>query len=75
MKQAEEINNNSKNANNFSSLLFTNFEGKFNARLSAVIPIRITNTTENAPISAKYDSRVKATYHKDLMGLLEEADL
>jgi hypothetical protein len=35
--------------------------------LSAVIPIRITNTTENAPISAKYDCRVKAAYHKDLM--------
>jgi hypothetical protein len=71
MKQAEEVNNDSSKNGNFS-LLFTNFEDKFNARLSAVIPIRITNTTENAPISAKYDCRVKATYHKDLMGLLEE---
>ena len=40
--------------------------------MSAVIPIHVTNTTENAPISAKYDCRVKAAYHKDLMGLLEE---
>jgi uncharacterized protein len=70
MKQAEEVNNNSNSEN--PSLLFTNFEGKFSARLSGVIPIHITNTTENAPISAKYDCRVKAAYHKDLMGLLEE---
>lgn len=70
MKQAEEVNNNSISEGR--SLLFTNFKGKFTARLSAVIPIHITNTTENAPISAKYDCRVKAAYHKDLMGLLEE---
>jgi uncharacterized protein len=69
MKPAEEVNSDSSS---ISSTLFTNFEGKFNARLSAVIPIHITNTTENAPISAKYDCRVKAAYHKDLMGLLEE---
>jgi hypothetical protein len=56
MKPAEEVNSNSSS---ISSTLFTNFEGKFNARLSAVIPIHITNTTENAPISAKYDCRVK----------------
>ncbi|HJT49349.1 MAG TPA: ATP-binding protein [Nitrososphaeraceae archaeon] len=69
MKPAEEVNSDSTS---ISSTLFTNFEGKFNARLSAVIPIHVTNTTENAPISAKYDCRVKAAYHKDLMGLLEE---
>src|SRR5919205_4231949 len=70
MKVSEEVNNNG--ISEAQSLLFTNFEGKFAARLSAVIPIHITNTTENAPISAKYDCRVKAAYHKDLMGLLEE---
>ncbi len=70
MKVAEEVNNNRDRDD--QSLLFTNFDGKFTARLSAVIPIHITNTTENAPISAKYDCRIKAAYHKDLMGLLEE---
>lgn len=62
MKPAEEVNSNSSS---ISSTLFTNFEGKFSARLSAVIPIHITNTTENAPISAKYDCRIKAAYHKE----------
>jgi hypothetical protein len=61
MKPAEEVNSNSISST--QSTLFTNFDGKFNARLSAVIPIHVTNTTENAPISAKYDCRVKAAYH------------
>jgi hypothetical protein len=29
-------------------------------------------TSENAPISAKYDCRIKVQYHKDIMSLLEE---
>src|SRR5215212_7145314 len=70
MKVAEEVNNNRDKEG--QSALFSNFKGKFSARLSAVIPIHITNTTENAPISARYDCRVKGVYHKDLMGLLEE---
>ena len=42
MKPAEEVNSDSTS---IPSTLFTNLEGKFNARLSAVIPIHITNTT------------------------------
>ena len=55
--------------------LFTDFDGKFKARLSAVIPNRNSNSNsgnENAPISSKYDCRVKVTYHKNIMSLLEE---
>ena len=52
--------------------LFTDFDGKFKARLSAEIPAHITSISENAPISAKYDCRIKAEYHKDIMSLLEE---
>jgi hypothetical protein len=52
--------------------IFTDFDGKFKGRLSAVIPARIENTSENAPISAKYDCRIKVEYHRDIMSLLEE---
>jgi hypothetical protein len=57
--------------------LFTNFDGKFKAISSAVIPIHIgsgssSSTSENAPIFAKYDCRVKVEYHKDIMTLVEE---
>lgn len=52
--------------------LFTDFNGKFKARLSAVIPSHFTTTSENAPISSKYDCRIKLQYHKDIMSLLEE---
>lgn len=55
-----------------NSKLFTNFDGKFKARLSAVIPAKIMNTSENAPISARYDCRVKVEYHKEIMSLVEE---
>jgi len=55
-----------------SPSLFTDFDGKINARLSAVIPVRMTNISENAPISAKYDCRIKIQYHKDIMSLIEE---
>jgi hypothetical protein len=57
-----------------AALLFTDFDGKFKARLSAVIPNRnYTNFgNENAPISSKYDCRIKVAYHKDIMSLLEE---
>ena len=56
---------------------FTDFSGKFHARLAAVIPryfgggdeARVTGT------SARYQCRVKIEYQKDLMGLLEEGML
>jgi len=56
---------------------FTNFNGKFHARLAAVLPrffgggddLKVTGT------SARYQCRVKIVYQKDLMGLLEEGML
>jgi uncharacterized protein len=70
LSQVEKIGS---NTDTFTSL-FTNFDGKFKARLSAVIPSHIgsSSTSENAPISAKYDCRVKVEYHKDVMTLVEE---
>jgi hypothetical protein len=67
-----EDNNNNNNKNKIILPIFTDFEGKFKGRLSAVIPARIENTSENAPISAKYDCRIKVEYHKEIMSLLEE---
>jgi uncharacterized protein len=58
--------------NNTILPLFTDFNGRFKGRLSAVIPTHVTNVSENAPISAKYDCRIKAAYHKDIMSLVEE---
>jgi len=56
---------------------FTDFEGRFHGRLSAVIPRRVQIPVESklAGISARYDCRVKVEYQKDLMGLLEEGML
>lgn len=56
---------------------FTDFEGRFHGRLSAVIPRRAQFVVESklAGISARYDCRVKVEYQKDLMGLLEEGML
>ena len=68
MSQTED----NKNNNNNILPIFTDFDGKFKGRLSAVIPTRINNTSENAPISAKYDCRIKVQYHKEIMSLLEE---
>ena len=68
MNQTEDYNN----KNTTILPIFTDFDGKFKGRLSAVIPARIENTSENAPISAKYDCRIKVEYHKDIMSLLEE---
>lgn len=76
MSQTEEEGYNNINIKNNNILkilpIFTDFDGKFKGRLSSVIPTRITNITENAPISAKYDCRIKVEYHKDIMSLLEE---
>jgi hypothetical protein len=55
---------------------FTNLEGRFDARLSAVLAVRRTEVSaETTGFSAKYECRVKAQYQKDLMGLLEEGML
>lgn len=69
MNQTEDYN---KKNNDTILPIFTDFDGRFKGRLSAVIPARIENTSENAPISAKYDCRIKVEYHKDIMSLLEE---
>lgn len=56
---------------------FTNFDGKFNARLAAVIP-RMFGGGEESKVSgtsARYQCRIKIEYQKDLMGLLEEGML
>jgi uncharacterized protein len=57
-----------------SQLLFTDLNGILKARLSAVIPSRSSNNfgNENAPISAKYDCRIKLQYHKNIMSSIEE---
>lgn len=56
---------------------FTDFEGRFSARLGAVIPRRALFPVESklAGISARYDCRVKVEYQRDLMGVLEEGML
>jgi hypothetical protein len=63
--------------NKFNSTCFTDFDGKFHARLAAVIP-RFFGGTEEAKVTgigARYQCRVKIEYQKDLMGLLEEGML
>jgi hypothetical protein len=60
-----------------SSIYFTDFDGRFRGRLSAVIPKRVAAIQQMklSGISARYDCRVKVEYQKDLMGLLEEGML
>jgi DNA helicase HerA-like ATPase len=56
---------------------FTDFDGKFNARLAAVVP-RFFGGGDDSKVtgtSARYQCRVKIEYQKDLMGLLEEGML
>ena len=56
---------------------FTDLDGRFRGRLSAVIPSFASSSEESrfAGISARYECRVKVEYQKDLMGLLEEGML
>jgi DNA helicase HerA-like ATPase len=56
---------------------FTDFEGRFRARLAAVIPRFFTggDETKTTGTSSRYSCRVKIEYQKDLMGLLEEGML
>ena len=56
---------------------FTDFSGKFHARLAAVMP-RFFGGGDDSKVtgtSARYQCRVKIEYQKDLMGLLEEGML
>ncbi len=55
---------------------FTDFNGRFKARLAAVTPAFMPVAThELTGISARYDCRIKVEYHKDIMGLIEEGML
>jgi hypothetical protein len=57
---------------------FTDFEGKFHARLAAVMPRYAGGDGGDSKVtgtSARYHCRVKIEYQKDLMGLLEEGML
>ncbi|MEM3578078.1 MAG: ATP-binding protein [Candidatus Bathyarchaeia archaeon] len=68
MKQQEE--------NKFNNFCFTDFDGRFRARLAAVIPRYFaTEETKISGTSARYQCRIKVEYQKDLMGLLEEGML
>jgi len=61
----------------FDSFCFTDFDGRFQARLAAVIP-RFFGGAEETKLSgtsARYQCRIKVEYQKDLMGLLEEGML
>ncbi len=61
----------------FNNRCFTDFDGKFKARLAAVMP-RFLGAGDESKVtgtSARYQCRVKIEYQKDLMGLLEEGML
>jgi len=60
----------------FNKFCFTDFDGKFCARLAAVIPRYFgAEETKLSGTSARYQCRAKVEYQKDLMGLLEEGML
>jgi uncharacterized protein len=59
-----------------TSRYFTDFNGRFKARLAAVTPAFMPVAThELTGISARYECRIKVEYHKDVMGLIEEGML
>ena len=61
----------------FNNRCFTDFDGKFKARLAAVVP-RFFGGGDDSKVtgtSPRYQCRVKIEYQKDLMGLLEEGML
>ncbi len=68
---------NAQKENTLNAFCFTDFDGKFHARLAAVIPRYFGAAEESklAGTSARYQCRVKVEYQKDLMGLLEEGML
>ncbi len=58
------------------SKYFTDFDGRFRARLSSVMPAFMpAGTHELTGTSSRYECRVKVEYHKDIMGLIEEGML
>ncbi|MEM2946680.1 MAG: ATP-binding protein [Candidatus Bathyarchaeia archaeon] len=63
--------------NKFNRMCFTDFDGKFRARLAAVMPRFFGGAEESklAGTSARYNCRIKVEYQRDLMGLLEEGML
>ncbi|MBO3803631.1 MAG: ATP-binding protein [Candidatus Brockarchaeota archaeon] len=64
------------NAQEARSKYFTDFGGRFRARLSSVQASGTAAApSETTGVSAKYQCRIKAEYQKDLMGLLEEGML
>ena len=74
-----EANNplNTQKETALNEFCFTDFAGKFHARLAAVIP-RFFGGAEETKLSgtsARYQCRAKVEYQKDLMGLLEEGML
>ena len=59
-----------------ASRYFTDFNGRFKARLAAVTPAFMpAGTHELTGISSRYECRIKVEYHKDIMGLIEEGML
>jgi len=59
-----------------ASKYFTDFTGRFKARLAAVTPAFMPAAThELTGISSRYECRIKVEYHKDIMGLIEEGML
>ena len=57
------------------SRFFTDFDGRFKARLSGVTPAYVPVATEVSGTSSRYDCRIKVEYHKDIMGIIEEGML
>ena len=56
-----------------TSRYFTDFNGRFRARLSHVTPAFMPAAThELTGTSSRYDCRIKVEYNKDIMGLIEE---
>jgi hypothetical protein len=53
---------------------FTDFDGRFKGRLSAVIPVKVAESPHPG-ISARYACIVKVEYDKDLMRFVEEGML
>ena len=59
-----------------ASRFFTDFNGRFKARLAAVTPAFMpAGTHELTGISSRYECRIKVEYHKDIMGMIEEGML
>ncbi len=55
---------------------FTDFDGRFKARLSGVTPAFMPVAThELTGTSSRYECRIKVEYQKDIMGLIEEGML